>query len=364
MGDNNAIVVAQPAETRMMKVDEVISQMGCVHDLMKRAMNNGAKDGDDFGTIPGCGDKPALKKPGAEKLNLLFRLAPTYKTETLPMEGAHREYRVTCTLTHIPTGLVYGQGEGSCSTMETKYRWRNGERKCPACGGAAIIKGKEEYGGGWLCFAKKGGCGAKFANNDQTITGQTVGRVENTDIADVFNTVLKMACKRALVAATLNATGASALFTQDLDELQPDSGGAETGPASPPPPPAVYRKTMTDPLTPNNGSAPTAPPQKPATPPPTNDNGSKQNILRDRVVAITPKTYAKKGAGGNGTYWIIDTGNGTTMATFSETLMKDAEFAMAQECFVDLEWEDKGRGKNLKAIWEVVNTVVEPEVCN
>jgi len=34
---------------------------------------------------------------------------------------------------------------------------------CPKCGKVGtIIKGREEYGGGFLCFAKKGGCGAKF----------------------------------------------------------------------------------------------------------------------------------------------------------------------------------------------------------
>lgn len=34
---------------------------------------------------------------------------------------------------------------------------------CPKCGtNKSVIKGKEEYGGGWLCFAKKGGCGEKW----------------------------------------------------------------------------------------------------------------------------------------------------------------------------------------------------------
>ena len=37
--------------------------------------------------------------------------------------------------------------------------------------------------------------------------------------ADVLNTVLKMAKKRALVDAVLSATGASDIFTQDLEEL-------------------------------------------------------------------------------------------------------------------------------------------------
>lgn len=37
------------------------------------------------------------------------------------------------------------------------------EPSCPECGKVgAIIKGKEEYGGGFLCFKKKGGCGFKF----------------------------------------------------------------------------------------------------------------------------------------------------------------------------------------------------------
>ena len=33
---------------------------------------------------------------------------------------------------------------------------------CPVCGKDAIIQGKPEYGGGWLCYKQKGGCGAKF----------------------------------------------------------------------------------------------------------------------------------------------------------------------------------------------------------
>ena len=33
---------------------------------------------------------------------------------------------------------------------------------CPKCGAAAIIESKPEYGGGYVCWEKKGGCGAKF----------------------------------------------------------------------------------------------------------------------------------------------------------------------------------------------------------
>ena len=40
---------------------------------------------------------------------------------------------------------------------------------------------------------------------------------ENPDIADVYNTVLKMAKKRAHIDAILTATGASDIFTQDYE---------------------------------------------------------------------------------------------------------------------------------------------------
>lgn len=53
------------------------------------------------------------------------------------------------------------------------------EKKCPACGStSAIIKGKAEYGGGWVCFKKKGGCGAKLADdafNDHSPAPSTAG---------------------------------------------------------------------------------------------------------------------------------------------------------------------------------------------
>ena len=103
--------------------------------------------------------------------------------------------------------------------MESKFRWRTAERVCPACGATAIIKGKAEYGGGWLCFAKKGGCGAKFSDDDESITSQAVGRAENPDLADTYNTILKMSKKRAHIDAVLTATAASDIFAQDLDDL-------------------------------------------------------------------------------------------------------------------------------------------------
>ena len=191
------------------------AQVNVIQKVMKQVMKNG----EHFGTIPGCGDKPTLLKPGAEKLCTTFRLAPSYQITKSELTGGHREYEIFCTLTHIPTNQIIAEGVGLCTSMESRYRWRTSERECPVCKKNSIIKGQEQYGGGWLCWKKKDGCGAKFSDDDKSIVDQKTGRMENPDIADQFNTVLKIAKKRAHVDAVLTATAASDLFTQDIEDM-------------------------------------------------------------------------------------------------------------------------------------------------
>ena len=202
-----------------MSVQSVVDRKRKLVEVMQAVM----VDGEHYGKIPGCGDKPALMKSGAEILALTFGLSPTFQIIQTDLPREHREYRVVCTLTHIASGKSLGEGVGCCSTMESKYRWRGGARLCPSCGRATIIAGKAEYGGGWLCFAKKGGCGSKWPKGAQEIESQSEQRQENSDPADQYNTVLKMAKKRAQVDATLTATGASDILTQDLEDLPPAS---------------------------------------------------------------------------------------------------------------------------------------------
>jgi len=179
----------------------------------------------DFGTIPGASNKPTLLKPGAEKLASFFGLRPVFLVNervddwTGENHGGEsfffRDYK--CQL--YRSGELIGEGCGSCNSWESKYRYRSANRKCPECGRETIIKGKADYGGGWLCFAKKGGCGAKFKDDDPQITGQETGKVRNPDIFDQVNTIDKMAQKRALIAAVLIATNASDYFTQDIEDF-------------------------------------------------------------------------------------------------------------------------------------------------
>lgn len=213
----DALVVAESnAGTALasLTVDEVAQQVQQVQQLMKAVM----KKDEHYGVIKGT-TKPTLYKAGAEKICFMFRLSPSFETRVAALDGpGHREAKSTCTLTHMPSGVCVAQASGSCSTMESKYRWRE-RPQCPECGQFTIYKSKQDPG--FFCWAKMGGCGEQF--RDQTFSAT---RTENPDIADCWNTILKMAQKRALVAAVLMATAVSDIFTQDLEDTgRPDLDG-------------------------------------------------------------------------------------------------------------------------------------------
>lgn len=195
-------------------------------------------EGVDYGKSFEGQEKPTLLKPGAEKICTFFGYAPHYTEQSIEDWAGERfgeplfYYKYTCVLSKNKQEV--GEGIGSCNSWESKYRYRIAGRKCPTCQVAALIETKKFKPTDvvqWLCFKKKGGCGAKFDLNDTRITEQTVGRVSNPDFADVINTVQKIGCKRAYVAATLSATGASQYFTQDLEDAveMPDTGGHAVG---------------------------------------------------------------------------------------------------------------------------------------
>lgn len=194
--------------------------------LIEETRDKSMVEGVDYGTVPGT-DKQALFKSGSEKLAVLFELDIQPRSAKTWGPGEHLTVETTATVFHMVSGVRMGYGEGLCTTLERKYRWRREGRTCPECGQETVIKGKEEYGGGWLCYKKKGGCGAKWDDGEAVIEGQDVGEKENPDLPDLWNTVIKMAAKRARVDAALAVTGASALFTQDLDDTGDSTSDAE-----------------------------------------------------------------------------------------------------------------------------------------
>lgn len=191
MAETTTTELATTEPTGIQAVADVREQVNQIQYLMQAVL----KEGEHYGVIPGTGRnaKPSLLQPGAEKIASMFKLIPSYEVKRTDYQGGHREYEVTCTLTNRD-GERVGTGVGTCSTMESKYRYR-----------------KKWHG-----------------------QGVPPTKEENPDIADTWNTVLKMAKKRAFVDAVKSTTAASDIFTQDVEDF-PDYmlGRKAKAPAAP-----------------------------------------------------------------------------------------------------------------------------------
>lgn len=176
-----------------MAVADVVQQAMVIQEVMKAVM----KENVHYGVIPGT-DKPTLYKAGAEKLCLTFHIADRYVVEDLSTGPDAIRYRVTCIGSHQHTGTELGQGIGEAQTGEEKYRWRK-----------AVCKEEFEATPANLRRIKFGKKSGGFYTVEQV----------RTEPADMANTVLKMAAKRAKMAMVLNVLAASDAFTQDLEDL-------------------------------------------------------------------------------------------------------------------------------------------------
>lgn len=220
---NGAIVVAEerpPAMQLAISVQDMRRRVTLLDELYRGVMQKGT----DYDEVPGT-DKPTLLKPGAEMLGQMFGLTPSYEELPGSIEDWERgffHYKVRCTLTHRESGVVVAQGIGSCNSLESKYRWR---WAWPSELSEQERRALESTRG--------------RVRRVETKRGETKQyRVENDDIYSQTNTILKMAQKRALVAAVLNATGASRIFTQDVEDLvdateEPRSSPAPARPRQP-----------------------------------------------------------------------------------------------------------------------------------
>ena len=210
---------------QMLTTSQMMSKLDAIRQVMKEAM----EEGQDYGKIPGCGPKPGLFQPGAQKLSMMFQLNPSIREEIVTdFPNFHRGYRLVVRVTN---GEKFAEGVGECSTLESKYRYRGGNRVCPDCGKETVFKSKRDEG--WFCWAQKGGCGAQFMPGSpgmKKLMSQKVGKVENENPADAWNTCRKLAFKRAFVHAIINATNTSELWTQDVDETDFPGDDGDLGP--------------------------------------------------------------------------------------------------------------------------------------
>lgn len=186
--------LAQSQAAGRMAVADIISHVATVQEVMRAVM----KPEVHYGKIPGAGDKPTLFKAGAEVLCMVFRIADTYEVTDLSTPDCIR-YRVNCIGTHQTTGIVMGAGLGEASSNEEKYKWRK----------VVCHEEWEETPANMRRVKHARGKGGSTYKQEQV----------RTEPADIANTVLKMANKRAKMAMVLNVTAASDCFSQDLEDM-------------------------------------------------------------------------------------------------------------------------------------------------
>jgi hypothetical protein len=179
---------AQPlaVQGRSLTAADIRQRVNTIQEVMSAVM----KPDVHYGVIPGC-KKPSLYKPGSEVLLATFQIATSIHVTDLSTDDCIR-YQVRVIGTHAPSGMVVGEGIGECSSNEEKYKWR------------------KAYDEEW---------NATPENRRRIKLGKYKDKQVRTEPADVANTILKMAKKRAQIDMTLTATGASDCFEQDVEDL-------------------------------------------------------------------------------------------------------------------------------------------------
>jgi hypothetical protein len=288
-----ALAILQPAEHgHALTKDQLVARLATIQDVMRHVM----QDGVDYGVIPGT-DKPTLYKPGAEKLCVTFRLAATQPTiDQIPELTGDIRYRVSVPIM-TANGAVVAVGVGECSTGEEKYRWRRPVHI-------------DEF---------------NTAPDDQrrvkwTRSGESWNQVR-VNPADVANTVLKMAHKRAYVHGVIMATAAGAIFTQDIEDMPEGAVDDEPRHAKPP-----IR----------------APQRKAAAP-----SGAGSTVTVS-VLGIV----SRDGVGNNGpwTKWTISASDRKNYGTFDAEMKRIADDAKRDGAQVEIAYTESKYGRDIQAI--------------
>lgn len=190
----NAVVEIQQsrAVVNAQTAGEIRAQVNRIQEVMQEVM----KSNTHYGVIPGT-QKPTLYKAGSEVLLSTFRIAVDPEVQDLSTSDEIR-YRVRAKGIHQVSGCLIGVGVGECSSSEEKYRWRNA-----VCDeefeDTEVDRRRVKY--------------QKYKGNVER------RKMIRTNPADVANTVLKMAKKRAQIDMTLTALAASDCFTQDIEDI-------------------------------------------------------------------------------------------------------------------------------------------------
>jgi hypothetical protein len=176
--------------------DKDIQQLGTVPQTLDRIYKSIMREGTDYGKIPGT-PKPSLWKPGAELLARWLNLVPQSKLAEKVEDWSKPffMYKVETSF-YNREGLFVGNGFGSANTGETRYAWRwVPENSLPTNANKQELESKSD-------------------------NGRKLYKIP-TSASEIFtlqNTVLKMAKKRSFIDGILSITGASRIFTQEIED--------------------------------------------------------------------------------------------------------------------------------------------------
>jgi hypothetical protein len=318
--ENGALARVLPIDRGMMPVADVTGRVRRIQEVMASLM----KDGTHYGTIPGT-PKPTLFQPGAELLCVTFRIAPTPRVEDLSTGDAVR-YRVTMQAVSQASGELLGEGVGECSSDEMKYRWQR-----PVCDEEWNETSPELRREKW----------ARGKNGNYKI------KQIRTSPADIANTVLKMAYKRALISMTRTALACSDIFAQDLEDL-----------------PEEIRENVVEEHAP--AKAPIAPPQrKAAAPAPaavvdlhaSREPGDEpEGLFPEDATAIEEVRVAKGTNAKTGHAWtayFVKMRDGREAVTFSDTIGAKAQQAVGTDRLVRVTTEPSQKDPSKLTIVEL-----------
>ncbi len=210
---SNSLVVANiSAIEKPLTPQAMRTQQHAIHQVLKTVM----KQGVDYDKVFGSSNAQMLLKPGAEKITSMFQISVTPEVEFVEVDDG---IKYTCVVKcHSRSGVYLGSGVGVCSSLEEKYKWRKAVNKNEFDDTPPDRRRVKYY---------KPQPGQRGPNE--------VNQVRQ-DPADLENTILKMAKKRALVDAVLTVTAASDIFeVPDGDPTTQDTNPAASAPPKPQP---------------------------------------------------------------------------------------------------------------------------------
>lgn len=241
-----------PAVTGQMTVAALKEQVQIIQQVLTSVMIKGVH----YAEVPGTGKwvkgkngkweyipgKPALLKAGVEKINMVFGIGGDPEIDK-EFDGFDTHFHVRVRMFNNRTGNTIGYGVGEGSTAESKYAWR--KAVCDAEFDATPETRRRIH---WQ---------KQESGDDKKEPTYIAVKQVRQNPADIINTVLKMAVKRADVDGCRKVTACSDVFDQDLDEDHIREAVTEGNTPPPPEQPQYQRPQRTDANAANsNGNAP------------------------------------------------------------------------------------------------------------